>query len=46
MSTSRNLWSSRLLTDLRAVLVVLLLMAAAPLLVTNSYTLGILIVSI
>jgi branched-chain amino acid transport system permease protein len=46
MSTARNLWSSRLRTDLRAVLVVLLLMAFAPLVVTNSYTLGILIVSI
>ena len=46
MSTSRNLWSARLRTDLRAVLLVLLLMAAAPLVVTNSYTLGILIVSI
>jgi branched-chain amino acid transport system permease protein len=46
MSTVRNLWSSRLRTDLRAVLAVLLLMAFAPLVVTNAYTLGILIVSI
>ena len=46
MSTPRNLWSARLRSDLRAVLLVLLLMAAAPLAVTNSYTLGILIVSI
>lgn len=46
MSASHNLWSARLRNDLRAVLLILLLMAAAPLVVTNSYTLGILIVSI
>jgi branched-chain amino acid transport system permease protein len=45
MSTIRNLWSNRLRTDFRAALVVLLVMALAPLVVTNSYTLGILIVS-
>lgn len=45
MSTTRNLWSNRLRTDFRASLVVLALLAAAPLVVTNSYTLGIFIVS-
>lgn len=45
MSTTRNLWSNRLRTDFRAALVLLLLLAAAPLVATSSYTLGILIVS-
>jgi branched-chain amino acid transport system permease protein len=41
----RNLWSNRLRADFRAALVVLFLLVLAPLAVTNSYTLGILIVS-
>lgn len=45
MSTPRNLWSNRLRTDLIASLVVVVLLAAAPLVVTNTYTLGILVVS-
>jgi branched-chain amino acid transport system permease protein len=45
MSTTRNLWSNRLRTDFRAALVLLVLLAAAPLVATSSYTLGILIVS-
>ncbi len=45
MSTIRNLWSTRLRTDFRAALVVLFLLALAPLAVTNAYTQGILIVS-
>jgi len=43
---SRNLWSHRLRTDFRASLVVVALLAAAPLFVTSPYTLGILVVSI
>ncbi|NEX64872.1 branched-chain amino acid ABC transporter permease [Noviherbaspirillum galbum] len=45
MSTIRNLWSNRLRTDFRAALAVLFVLALLPLAVTNSYTLGILIVS-
>jgi branched-chain amino acid transport system permease protein len=45
MSTIRNLWSNRLRTDFRAALAVLFLLALAPLGVADSYTLGILIVS-
>jgi branched-chain amino acid transport system permease protein len=45
MSTIRNLWSNRLRTDFRAALAILFLLALAPLAVTNTYTLGILIVS-
>ena len=45
MSDARNLWRRRLATDFRAALVVVALLAAAPLVVTSPYTLGILIVS-
>ncbi|WP_019143126.1 branched-chain amino acid ABC transporter permease [Noviherbaspirillum massiliense] len=45
MSTIRNLWANRLRTDFRAALAVLFLLALAPLVVTNSYTQGILVVS-
>ena len=45
MSDERNLWSRRLGTDFRASLVVVALIAAAPLVVTSQYTLGILVVS-
>jgi branched-chain amino acid transport system permease protein len=45
VSDERNLWSRRLGTDFRAALVVVALIAAAPLVVTSPYTLGILIVS-
>ena len=45
MSDARNLWRRRLATDFRAALVVVALLAAAPLFVTSPYTLGILIVS-
>jgi branched-chain amino acid transport system permease protein len=41
----RNLWSRRLATDFRASLVVIVLVALAPLAVSSEYTLGILIVS-
>jgi branched-chain amino acid transport system permease protein len=41
----RNLWSRRLALDFRASLVVIVALAAAPLVVTSPYTLGILIVS-
>jgi branched-chain amino acid transport system permease protein len=40
-----NLWSRRLATDFRAALVVIAILAAAPLVVTSPYTLGVLIVS-
>jgi branched-chain amino acid transport system permease protein len=45
MSSRGNLWANRLRGDFRASLVVVLLLAAAPLVVTSPYTLGILIVS-
>jgi len=45
LSDARNLWRRRLATDFRAALVVVLLLAAAPLVVTSPYTLGVLIVS-
>ena len=45
MSDARNLWRRRLATDFRAALVVVALLAAAPIVVTSPYTLGILIVS-
>ena len=41
-----NLWANRLRNDFRAALIVVLLLAGAPLFVTSPYTLGILIVSI
>jgi len=40
-----NLWSRRLATDFRAALVVVAILAAAPLVVDSPYTMGILIVS-
>lgn len=46
MSTPRNLWVNRLRTDFRAALVMLALLACAPVFVTSPYSLGILIVSI
>jgi branched-chain amino acid transport system permease protein len=46
MSGPTNLWVNRLRTDFRAALVVVALLAMAPILVTNPYSLGILIVSI
>jgi len=46
VSDARNLWRQRLATDLRAALVVIALLAAAPLVVTSPYTLGVLVVSI
>jgi branched-chain amino acid transport system permease protein len=45
VSGERNLWSRRLATDFRASLVVIALIALAPLIVSSDYTLGILIVS-
>ncbi len=45
MSDERNLWSRRLVTDFRAALAVVALIALAPLVVRSDYTLGILIVS-
>jgi branched-chain amino acid transport system permease protein len=45
LSDARNLWGHRLATDFRASLVVVALLAAAPLVVTSPYTLGVLIVS-
>src|SRR6185437_10224385 len=45
VSDERNLWSRRLATDFRASLVVIALIALAPLAVSSDYTLGILIVS-
>ncbi|MGE5097812.1 MAG: branched-chain amino acid ABC transporter permease [Betaproteobacteria bacterium] len=42
---ARNLWSRRLATDFRAALVVVVVLAAAPIVVTSPYTLGVLIVS-
>jgi branched-chain amino acid transport system permease protein len=41
----RNLWSRRLALDFRAALVIVVALAAAPIVVTSPYTLGILIVS-
>ena len=46
MSAEGNLWSRRLATDFRAALVVVALLACAPVFVTSPYSLGILIVSI
>ena len=46
MSNESNLWANRLRQDFRAALVVVVLLAGAPLFVTSPYTLGILIVSI
>lgn len=46
MSNPNNLWVNRLSTDFRAALVLLALLACAPLFITSPYTLGILIVSI
>lgn len=46
MSDAANLWANRLRHDFRAALIVVLLLAGAPLFVTSPYTLGILIVSI
>ena len=45
MSDARNLWSHRLAVDFRAALVVVAVLAAAPVVATSPYTLGILIVS-
>jgi branched-chain amino acid transport system permease protein len=45
VSDERNLWSRRLGTDFRAALVVVVLIAAAPLVATSQYTLGVLVVS-
>lgn len=45
MSGPGNLWRRRLATDFRAALVLVAALAAAPLVVTSPYTLGILIVS-
>jgi branched-chain amino acid transport system permease protein len=45
LSDARNLWRRRLATDFRAALVVVALLALAPLVVTSPYTLGILVVS-
>jgi branched-chain amino acid transport system permease protein len=45
VSGERNLWSRRLATDFRAALVVVAILAAAPLVVDSPYTMGILIVS-
>jgi branched-chain amino acid transport system permease protein len=46
MSGPANLWSRRLAADFRVSLVVVALLALAPLAVTSDYTLGILVVSI
>lgn len=45
MNGERNLWGRRIALDFRASLVVVAVLAAAPLVVTSPYTLGILIVS-
>jgi branched-chain amino acid transport system permease protein len=45
MSDARNLWRRRLASDLRASLVILVLLALVPLGVSSPYTLGIIIVS-
>lgn len=45
MSAARNLWINRLRTDFRAALVIIALLACAPLFVSSPYSLGILIVS-
>jgi branched-chain amino acid transport system permease protein len=45
LNGERNLWSRRLATDFRAALVVVALLALAPLVVTSPYSLGILVVS-
>jgi branched-chain amino acid transport system permease protein len=45
VSGERNLWSRRLATDFRAALVVVAILAAAPLVVDSPYTMGILLVS-
>jgi branched-chain amino acid transport system permease protein len=45
MSSPRNLWINRLRTDFRAALLLLALLACAPIFVTSPYSLGILIVS-
>jgi branched-chain amino acid transport system permease protein len=46
MSSARNLWATRLRTDLRAALAIVALLAFVPLFVSSPYWLGILIVSI
>jgi branched-chain amino acid transport system permease protein len=46
MSGARNLWATRLRTDLRAALAIVALLAFVPLFVSSPYWLGILIVSI
>jgi len=46
VSGPANLWSHRLRADFRASLVVVALLALAPLVVTSDYTLGIIVVSI
>jgi branched-chain amino acid transport system permease protein len=46
MNGERNLWATRLRTDLRAALVIVALLAFVPLFVSSPYWLGILIVSI
>jgi ABC-type branched-subunit amino acid transport system permease subunit len=45
MSDARNLWSSRLRTDFRAALLVVVGLAVVPLFVTSPYWLGVLVVS-
>jgi branched-chain amino acid transport system permease protein len=45
LSDARNLWRRRLATDFAAALALVALLAAAPLVVTSPYTLGVLIVS-
>jgi len=45
VSGEANLWSRRLATDFRASLVVVAVLAAAPVVVDSPYTMGILIVS-
>ena len=45
MSGEANLWSRRLATDFRASLVVVAVLAAAPVVVDSPYTMGILVVS-
>jgi branched-chain amino acid transport system permease protein len=46
MTGERNLWRARLATDLRAALAIVAVLALVPLVVTSTYWLGILIVSI
>lgn len=46
MSDARNLWVNRLRTDFRAALVIVALLACAPIFVTSPYWLGVLIVSV